>query len=103
MRASLRRAAAVTLMGVAVLIAAGCGGSDSTDSPPEAVQGTDTAPPPSDPKPEKLGGAESQEFEAEDIEAAENASPKVQEDCSDAVSEAQYEGCLSHVTKDEIP
>ena len=101
--ALLRRVAPVVLMAVAVLIAAGCGGTDSADSPPEAVQGTDTTPPPSDPEPETLEGGESQEFEAEDIEAAENASPEVQEYCSGAVSEAQYEGCLSHVTEDEIP
>jgi hypothetical protein len=103
LRAILRRAAPLTLIAVAVLILAGCGGTDSADPPPKAVQGTDSTSPPSDPEPERLDGTESQEFEAEDIEAAENASPQVQEYCSGAVSEAQYEGCLSHVTEDEMP
>lgn len=76
-------------------LAAGCGGSN------DAIGGTDNVPPPSDPRPEKLDGTESTEFEREDIEAAENASPEVQAYCSGAVSEAQYQGCLSHV--DEAP
>jgi hypothetical protein len=100
---AIRSVALVALMAVGVLVVAGCDTTDSADSPPEAVQGTDKTPPPGDPEPEKLDGGESREFEASDIEAAESASQEVQEYCSGAVSEAQYEGCLSHVTEDEIP
>jgi hypothetical protein len=53
--------------------------------------------------PERLDGSSSQEFEADDIEAAENASDAVQEYCSGAVSEAQRIGCESHVDESEIP
>ena len=56
-----------------------------------------------DPTPEKLDGTPSMEFEQEDIDAAESASPEVKDYCSDAVSEAQRVGCESHVTEDEIP
>jgi hypothetical protein len=56
-----------------------------------------------DPTPEKLGGSESQEFEPEDIERANNASDAVKEYCSGAVSEAQEVGCLSHVDESDIP
>lgn len=78
-----------------VAVAAGCGEGN------DAIRGTDNIPAPSDPLPEKLNGTESTEFEPEDIAAAENASPEVQVYCSGAVSEAQYEGCLSHV--EEVP
>ena len=53
--------------------------------------------------PEKLDGSSSQEFEAEDIEHAENASEAVQEYCGDIASEAQRIGCLSHVDESEVP
>jgi uncharacterized protein YceK len=56
-----------------------------------------------DTTPEKLDGTPSHEFEADDIEAAENASDAVKEYCSDAVSEAQRVGCEAHVTEDDIP
>ena len=56
-----------------------------------------------DPTPEKLDGGESTEFEAEDIERAEGASDAVKGYCSDAVSEAQELGCLSHVDEGDIP
>lgn len=56
-----------------------------------------------DPTPERLDGSPSQEFEAEDIEAAENAREEVQEYCSSAASEAQEAGCLSHVDEGDIP
>jgi hypothetical protein len=56
-----------------------------------------------DPTPERLDGSSSQEFEADDIERAENASEAVQDYCSGAVSEAQRIGCLSHVDESDIP
>ena len=56
-----------------------------------------------DPTPEKLDGSPSQEFESDDIERAENASPQVQAYCDVAVSEAQRVGCLSHVDESEVP
>jgi hypothetical protein len=56
-----------------------------------------------DPTPEKKDGTPSYEFEAEDIEAAENASDAVKEYCSGAVSEAQRVGCEAHVTEEDIP
>ncbi len=56
-----------------------------------------------DPTPEKLDGSSSYEFEQDDIEQAESASPAVQEYCEGAVSEAQELGCLSHVEESEVP
>jgi hypothetical protein len=56
-----------------------------------------------DPTPERQDGSESQEFEPEDIERANNASPEVREYCEGAVSEAQEVGCLSHVDESDIP
>jgi len=53
--------------------------------------------------PERLDGSSSQEFEADDIERAENASDEVAEYCSGAASEAQEVGCLSHVDESDIP
>ena len=56
-----------------------------------------------DPTPEKLDGAPSYEFEAADIERADNASDAVREYCAGTVSEAQEVGCLSHVDESDIP
>jgi hypothetical protein len=56
-----------------------------------------------DSTPEKLDGSSSYEFESEDIERAESASPAVQDYCAGAVSEAQEAGCLSHVDESDIP
>ena len=69
---------------VALLVAALAGCGSSVDSTPE-----------------KLDGAESYEFEQDDIDAAEGASDEVRDYCSDAVSEAHRIGCESHVT--EVP
>lgn len=55
------------------------------------------------PYPEKLNGELSEEFEPDDIERAEEASPAVEEYCEGAVSEAQEVGCLSHVKPSEVP
>jgi hypothetical protein len=55
------------------------------------------------PTPQKEDGSYSQEFEPEDIERAEAAPRSVQEYCAGAVSEAQEEGCLSHVDASEVP
>lgn len=54
-------------------------------------------------QPEKIDGTPSDEFEQDDIDAANNASDAVKGYCADAVSEAQRIGCESHVTEDEIP
>jgi hypothetical protein len=56
-----------------------------------------------DPTPERLDGTASMEFEADDIERAESASAAVEEYCRGASSEAQYVGCLSHVSEDDLP
>lgn len=56
-----------------------------------------------DPTPEKMDGTPSQEFEADDIERAENASQRVRDYCSGAVSEAQRIGCMSHVDDEDVP
>jgi len=56
-----------------------------------------------DPTPEKLDGTPSQEFEQEDLDAADGASDAVEDYCADAVSEAQRLGCESHVTEEDIP
>jgi hypothetical protein len=57
-----------------------------------------------DPTPERQDGTESREFEADDIDRAENASEAVKAYCKEGtVSEAQYVGCLSRVTEGDIP
>jgi hypothetical protein len=56
-----------------------------------------------DPMPEKLDGTPSYEFEADDIDAAEDASDAVKEYCSGGVSEAQRVGCEAHVNEADIP
>jgi hypothetical protein len=56
-----------------------------------------------DSTPTKLDGAESHEFEPEDVEAASEASDAVKEYCAGAVSEAQRLGCESHVTEEDLP
>lgn len=78
----MRRRAAVVAIGAAFLLAS-CGGVD--------------------PKPEKLDGSSSSEFEQDDLDRANNASDAVREYCSGAASEAQEVGCLSHVDESDIP
>ena len=53
------------------------------------------------PYPGKLDGTSSNEFEADAIARANEASDAARGYCSDAVSEAQYVGCLSH--QDQVP
>jgi hypothetical protein len=72
-------------VGAATLAIAGCGG-DNLDKTPK-----------------KLDGSDSHNFEPDDLERAKDASDKVKEYCSKAVSDAQRIGCESHVTEDEIP
>ena len=55
-----------------------------------------------DPEPEKLDGSESQEFEQEDLDAAEQAGRLVEIYCAGGVSEAQVLGCRSHVTEADV-
>lgn len=50
----------------------------------------------------KKDGTQSQEFEQDDLDRADEASDAVKEYCSGAVSEAQRVGCESHVTEDDI-
>lgn len=68
-----------------VLLSAGCG-----------VGGVD-------PTPEDKNGVPSHAFEQEDIDRANHASAAVKAYCSGAVSEAQYVGCLSHVSESDLP
>lgn len=77
-----------------VLALAACGETESGSSREGAAL---------DPTPEKLNGSSSYEFEQDDVEQAESASPEVQEYCQGAVSEAQELGCLSHVEEGDIP
>lgn len=55
-----------------------------------------------DAHPEKLDGSESNEFEPEDIEVAGDAGVLIELYCEGASSEAQYEGCLSHVVEEDV-
>jgi hypothetical protein len=57
---------------------------------------------PIDPTPEKLDGTPSQEFEPEDVRAARTAPCVVVLYCQGVESEAQYVGCLSHVTVADV-
>jgi hypothetical protein len=56
-----------------------------------------------DSTPERLDGTESHEFEPDDLERAEAASPAVKAYCAKAVSEAQRLGCEAHVTDEDLP
>ena len=56
-----------------------------------------------DPRPEKLEGSASLDFERDDLEAAASASGAVEKYCADAVSEAQRIGCVAHVTEEDLP
>jgi hypothetical protein len=89
----LRRLTPLTVV-IVVLALAACG---------EATGGSGSEGGSIDPTPEKQDGSSSYEFETEDIERAESASPAVQEYCEGAVSEAQEAGCLSHVDESDIP
>ena len=51
----------------------------------------------------KQDGTQSQEFEQDDLERADEASDAVKDYCSGAVSEAQRVGCESHVTDADLP
>lgn len=48
-------------------------------------------------------GTQSQEFEQDDLDRADEASDAVKDYCAGAVSEAQRVGCESHVTEDDLP
>jgi hypothetical protein len=85
-------ATAVAAMAVALVVTLSAGGCGEDES-----DGGSSI----DPTPEKLDGSSSYEFEQDDLERAESASPVVQAYCEGAVSEAQETGCLSHV--DEVP
>ena len=80
-----------------VAIGSGCGYERGDVSDPEPDV------PEFDATPSKLDGAQSREFEADDLVEAAGASEAVQDYCSDAVSEAQELGCLSHVDESDIP
>jgi hypothetical protein len=90
---ALRVGVAVALVALALALAA-CGDTESGSRRDGGGL---------DPTPEKLDGSSSQEFEQDDIEQAESASPEVQEYCEGAVSEAQELGCLSHVEESDPP
>jgi hypothetical protein len=79
----MRRVRRPVLVAALVLAFGGCESYDST--------------------PEKIDGTESYEFEADDIDRAEEASDAVKGYCAGAVSEAQRIGCESHVTEEDIP
>lgn len=85
----IRRVLSVALL-VGLLGATGCS-SDSPDS--------DGARP----GPLKVDGSRSDQFEADDFEAADDASDAVKYYCSGAVSEAQRLGCEANVTDGDIP
>lgn len=89
----VRMVVSIALVALALALAA-CGETESGSSRDGAGF---------DPTPEKLDGSSSYEFEQDDIEQAESASPEVQDYCEGAVSEAQELGCLSHVEEGDIP
>lgn len=89
------------LLLVVLCLSVGVAACDSDSGPGSGRSGQDAGQ--LDPTPEKLDGSESQEFEADDIERAQAASDAVKDYCSDAVSEAQELGCLSHVDESDIP
>jgi hypothetical protein len=92
----------ITIVVVALGVgASGCDTGSNSDSRYGGGGPGDAGP--LDPTPEKLDGSESTEFEADDIERAEGASEAVKDYCSDAVSEAQELGCLSHVEESDVP
>lgn len=74
----------------------GCAGGDKSVSRQEEK---DRA---IDPRPEKVNGSESRAFEQQDLDRARNAGRLVQIYCSGSESEAQYEGCLSHVFPGDV-
>jgi hypothetical protein len=80
---------------VAVLMLGACseGYQDAPDGPPQRDL---------DPTPTKLDGSESHEFDATDLERAQNAGWLVEYYCRPSQSQAQYEGCLAHVTEDQV-
>lgn len=81
-----------SVLAALVLTMPGC----STDETPGSDRQIDRTP-------SKLDGSESTEFEADDIERAEEASAEVEAYCAGAVSEAQEAGCLSHVDDSDLP
>jgi hypothetical protein len=93
----MMRRLAVVVAVVGLLGVAGCGTSEEGEHPEPSSRGS------INPTPEKENGEPSHEFSEEDLERAESASPSVQKYCEGAVSEAQEEGCLSHVEPSEVP
>lgn len=97
----MRRAGLCFALGLAIAVLGGCG-EELRDVPNGAPASDAREIGVLDPEPEKLDGSESLEFEREDLEAARNAGRLVELYCESASSEAQYEGCLSHVVEDDV-
>lgn len=87
---------------VLLLFVTGCGGSGPAAEPTAEGTGGSYSSGYVNPAPEKLDGSKSSEFDQDDIDRAGKASETVKEYCSDAVSEAQYVGCISHVEESDI-
>jgi hypothetical protein len=85
------------------LVASGCGDSGTAQDEPRGEPKRDVREAGGlDPRPEKVNGVESDEFEQQDLTRARNAGRLVELYCEGAESEAQYEGCLSHVLSDDV-
>lgn len=97
----MRRAGLCFAVGLAVALLGACG-EEFRDEPKSAPASDARETGVLDPEPEKLDGSESHEFDREDLEAARDAGRLIELYCESASSEAQYEGCLSHVAEEDV-
>jgi len=97
----VRFAGLCVALGLAVGLLGACG-DEVRDEPRGAPKSDVRETGGLDPEPEKLDGSESREFERQDIEAALDAGRLIELYCAGASSEAQYEGCLSHVVEEDV-
>lgn len=84
---------------IAAALLGGCANEAADSSYRDRTQSVEAV----DPTPADQSGVPSDEFEQADIDQANGASEAVKEYCAGAVSEAQYVGCISHVTDSDIP
>lgn len=96
---------ALVSLAAAALLVAGCGETTPEQREANRIEDRRKAAEETglDPRPERLDGSRSDEFEGDDLRRAGEASQAVQDYCSGAVSEAQRLGCLSHVDESDLP
>jgi len=97
----VRHAGLCLALGLAVALLCACG-EEFRDEPRGAPASDAREIGALDPQPEKLNGSESLEFDRKDLEAARDAGRLIELYCESASSEAQYEGCLSHVVEEDV-